>query len=271
MLFAHLDERLRNVHPGVVDEDVDALEPLDAVGDLARLEHVAHEGARPAAAAADLPRESVELRLRPRDQHHFGAGVRERDGAAAAQAAARAGHDAGETVEAQAGRARHCLPHRVLLVGHGWIIECTTPAVRNGVEDTLGSIPETGHIGGGGRGRRSQDPADGRRHTRGRRGARRRGRARAVAEVRQVVAALLPAAPRRHRRPSWRRSPRTRSRTSASRNRRSATSPGSSATRCATWRSRRCRASSSATRTSPSKALAATSRAGAIRWSPRRT
>ena len=69
------------------------------------------------------------------------------------------------------------------------------------------------------------------------------------------------------RQPARRRS----STTSNSPRRRSAASPRRRRPRCAISRSKRCPASGSATRTSRSTASAATCRAGAIRWSPRRT
>ena len=81
------------------------------------------------------------------------------------------------------------------------------------------------------RGRRREGARDGRGHPRRDRGARRRGGARTVGEIRQVVAGEFQAdARRRSRRPSA-RSPSATSTTSGSRRRRCATSRRSSATR----------------------------------------
>ena len=114
------------------------------------------------------------------------------------------------------------------------------------------------------RGRR-QDQRRGRDDARRHPGPRRQGGARAVDQVRQVGPRRLP--PHRRRDPRLPR-PSSRpaiSRTSSSRRRRSGISPSTSAPRCGTSRSRRCRAWCSATSTSRSRASAATCRAASTR------
>ena len=103
------------------------------------------------------------------------------------------------------------------------------------------------------------------------RGAQGRRHPRTVAEVRQLVAGRLQADAGRDRAGHRAGAASATSTTSGSRKRKCATSRRSSATPCTTWRWRRCPASCSATAISRSIRSAATCRAGAIRWSPRRT
>ncbi len=103
MVFAHFHERLGNIAAGVVDEDVEPRERLDGLSHGRNVGDVGDDGMRPAAGGADLGSTRFDVLARAREEPHFGAGLRERDRAGAADAAAGAGDQRGAAVEAEAG------------------------------------------------------------------------------------------------------------------------------------------------------------------------
>src|SRR2546430_1137056 len=101
MLLAHLDERLGDVAPRVVDEDVERRECRDCLPHFARPGDIADHCMRFAARGADLGRGGFDLLARARREPDFRARLRERDGARATDAASGAGDEGGTVIETE--------------------------------------------------------------------------------------------------------------------------------------------------------------------------
>jgi hypothetical protein len=99
--LAHFDERLGDVAAGVVHQHVEHRHRRDDFPDFGGAQDVAGHRVGLAAGGADLGSGLLDLVPGPCNQPHFRAGLREGDGAGAADAAAGAGDERGAAIEAE--------------------------------------------------------------------------------------------------------------------------------------------------------------------------
>ena len=101
MRIADIDEELRDVAAGIVDQDIELLQPADRGADRLSVRHVADHRLGAAAALPDLPGHFVEFRGGPAHQDDLGAGFGQRQRSTTADAAAGAGDEGHTAVDAE--------------------------------------------------------------------------------------------------------------------------------------------------------------------------
>ena len=100
VFFRHVDEHLRRVGAGVVDQDIDAVETVDFRCDLRHVADIADQLARGAAGRFYFRRDRFEIVGGTADKHRVGTGPSDGAGTCPAESAAGPGYQGELAVEA---------------------------------------------------------------------------------------------------------------------------------------------------------------------------